>query len=233
MLWLRWWTCTSRQPLTGHLDPWVELGRSMEKPRCPSQSRRTSLQRWVINIKQQAMIVMTSVMMELLAKLISCRDSKRCGIRMMINNIHHQVGVEPGSRLKRRSSERQKRSKGVQFEDQQAVATPWWNYPIKLMRGATNTNTTEKSGANSSKRRRRRHYTDPESRNVDDDKDENGDVKGWGGFEIPFFWPAAFFGQKNSIFVSLFGGGPGSKSPFVYRSSFPACILKEGSKQYP
>ena len=37
-----------------------------------------------------------------------------------------EVG-EPGTRLKRRSSERQKRSKGVQFEDQQA--TPWWNYP--------------------------------------------------------------------------------------------------------
>ena len=94
---------------------------------------------------------------------------------------NHQVGVEPGSRLKRRSSERQKRSKGVQFEDQQAVATPWWNYPIKLMRGATNANTTEKSGAISSKRRRRRHYTDPESRNVNDDKNENGDVRGEGG----------------------------------------------------
>jgi len=76
-----------------------------------------------------------------------------------------EVGVEPGSRLKRRSSERQKRSKGVQFEDQQAGPTPWWNYPIKLMRGATtNTNSNEKSGASNSKRRRRRHYTDPESR---------------------------------------------------------------------
>ena len=153
-------------------------------------------------------------------------------IMMIINNTHHQVGVEPGSRLKRRSSERQKRSKGVQFEDQQAVATPWWNYPIKLMRGATNTNTTEKSGANSSKRRRRRHYTDPESRNVDDDKDENGDVKGWGGFEILFF-KTAFLERPKLISFSYHFDRPGSKQSFVYRSSSPGCILKERSKQYP
>ena len=76
--------------------------------------------------------------------------------------------------MKRRSSERQKRSKGVQFEDQQAGPTPWWNYPIKLMRGATtNTNTNEKSGASNSKRRRRRHYTDPESRNENGNEDED------------------------------------------------------------
>ena len=76
--------------------------------------------------------------------------------------------------MKRRSSERQKRSKGVQFEDQQVAATPWWNYPIKLMRGATtNTNTNEKSGASNSKRRRRRHYTDPESRNENGNEDED------------------------------------------------------------
>lgn len=140
----------------------------------------------------------------------------------MINNTHHQVGVEPGSRLKRRSSERQKRSKGVQFEDQQAVATPWWNYPIKLMRGATNTNTTEKSGANSSKRRRRRHYTDPESRNVDDDKDENGDVKGWGGFEIPFFWPAAFFGQKKLNFCLIIWRRPWVETIFCLQIIIPS-----------
>lgn len=68
-----------------------------------------------------------------------------------------EVG-EPGTRLKRRSSERQKRSKGVQFEDQQA--TPWWNYPLKMMRGAA----AGGSATATSKRRRRRHYTDPESR---------------------------------------------------------------------
>ena len=71
-----------------------------------------------------------------------------------------EVGNEGGARLKRRSSERQKRNKGVQFEDQQA--TPWWNYPLKMMRGAAASGggTT----ATAQKRRRRRHYTDPESR---------------------------------------------------------------------
>jgi hypothetical protein len=64
-----------------------------------------------------------------------------------------------GGRLKRRSSERQKRSKGVQFEDQQA--TPWWNYPIKLMRGAAGGGGGQAAGG---KRRRRRHESDPESR---------------------------------------------------------------------
>ena len=120
--------------------------------------------------------------------------------------MHHQVGVEPGSRLKRRSSERQKRSKGVQFEDQQAVATPWWNYPIKLMRGATNTNANEKSGTISSKRRRRRHYTDPESRNEDDDEDEDEDVKGGRGEGV--FSKVAFL---ESRYLAQFGWIP----PFV------------------
>ena len=71
-----------------------------------------------------------------------------------------EVGTEGGARLKRRSSERQKRNKGVQFEDQQA--TPWWNYPLKMMRGAAASGGG--STATAQKRRRRRHYTDPESR---------------------------------------------------------------------
>ena len=70
-----------------------------------------------------------------------------------------QLAEVGGERLKRRSSERQKRSKGVQFEDQQA--TPWWNYPLKMMRGAAG---GTPAPTQSSKRRRRRHYTDPESR---------------------------------------------------------------------
>ena len=125
--------------------------------------------------------------------------------------MHHQVGVEPGSRLKRRSSERQKRSKGVQFEDQQAVATPWWNYPIKLMRGATNTNANEKSGTISSKRRRRRHYTDPESRNEDDNEDGHvrgvGGMLGWWVGWVGWGYNSSvlhFLGTKTKFHVTLF-----------------------------
>ena len=58
--------------------------------------------------------------------------------------------------LKRRSSERHsKSSRKVAFEDQQA--TPWWNFPLKLMKGQSGTGSTRK-------KTRRRHYTDPESR---------------------------------------------------------------------
>eukprot|EP00092_Neocalanus_flemingeri_P039157 GFUD01042619.1.p1 GENE.GFUD01042619.1~~GFUD01042619.1.p1 ORF type:complete len:1156 (+),score=274.74 GFUD01042619.1:468-3935(+) len=63
------------------------------------------------------------------------------------------------NRLKRRSSERHGKSRKVAFEDQQA--TPWWNYPMRLMKNATNSATTSSV---TTKKRRRRHYTDPESR---------------------------------------------------------------------
>ena len=65
----------------------------------------------------------------------------------------------PNNRLKRRSSERHGKSRKVAFEDQQA--TPWWNYPMRLMKNATNSSTSSNVTA---KKRRRRHYTDPESR---------------------------------------------------------------------
>ena len=63
-------------------------------------------------------------------------------------------------RLKRRSSERQGKSRKVAFEDQQSSA--WWNYPLRLMKNATNSASTSTTSAN--KKRRQRHYTDPESR---------------------------------------------------------------------
>jgi len=65
----------------------------------------------------------------------------------------------PSNRLKRRSSERHGKSRKVAFEDQQV--TPWWNYPMRLMKNATTSANTSNVVA---KKRRRRHYTDPESR---------------------------------------------------------------------
>jgi len=65
----------------------------------------------------------------------------------------------PANRLKRRSSERHGKSRRVAFEAPQA--TPWWNYPMKLMKNATNSSNTSNVAT---KKRRRRHYTDPESR---------------------------------------------------------------------
>ena len=68
-------------------------------------------------------------------------------------------------RLKRRSSERHGKSRKVAFEDQQCSA--WWNYPLRLMKNATNSASTSTTSAN--KKRRQRHYTDPESRKTGGD----------------------------------------------------------------
>ena len=69
------------------------------------------------------------------------------------------ISEAPRNRLKRRSSERHGKSRKVAFEDPHA--TPWWNYPMRLMKNATNSSTNSNITA---KKRRRRHYTDPESR---------------------------------------------------------------------
>ena len=69
-------------------------------------------------------------------------------------------------RIKRRSSERHGKSRKVAFEDQQSAATNWWNYPLRLMKNATNSNSGNTGSA--SKKRRQRHYTDPESRKTGD-----------------------------------------------------------------
>jgi len=69
------------------------------------------------------------------------------------------IAQAPASRLKRRSSERQGKSRKVAFEA--PAATPWWNYPMRLMKNATTSSTASNATA---KKRRRRHYTDPESR---------------------------------------------------------------------
>jgi len=65
----------------------------------------------------------------------------------------------PATRLKRRSSERHGKQRKVAFED--TNATPWWNYPMRLMKNATTSST---NSTVATKKRRRRHYTDPESR---------------------------------------------------------------------
>ena len=71
------------------------------------------------------------------------------------------IAQAPASRLKRRSSERQGKSRKVAFEA--PAATPWWNYPMRLMKNATTSSTASNATA---KKRRRRHYTDPESRKI-------------------------------------------------------------------
>ena len=69
------------------------------------------------------------------------------------------------SRLKRRSSERQKpRKSKVAFEDQQGHS--WWNYPLRLMKNATTNSSSSSSSTNTKHKRRQRHYTDPESRKI-------------------------------------------------------------------
>ena len=71
------------------------------------------------------------------------------------------------SRLKRRSSERQKpRKSKVAFEDQQGHS--WWNYPLRLMKNATTNSNSSSSNSTNTKKRRQRHYTDPESRKTSD-----------------------------------------------------------------
>ena len=72
----------------------------------------------------------------------------------------------PSSRLKRRSSERQKpRKSKVAFEDQQGHS--WWNYPLRLMKNATTNSSSSSSSTNTKQKRRQRHYTDPESRKTE------------------------------------------------------------------
>ena len=75
------------------------------------------------------------------------------------------IGGTTASRLKRRSSERQKpRKSKVAFEDQQGHS--WWNYPLRLMKNATTNSSSSSSGTNTKHKRRQRHYTDPESRKI-------------------------------------------------------------------
>ena len=63
--------------------------------------------------------------------------------------------------LKRRYSERQGKMRKVAFEDQKSI--PWWNYPLRFMKGVHGTTTGH--GGNK-KRTRRRHFTDPDMRSM-------------------------------------------------------------------
>ena len=144
-------------PEPGPDEPEPDLSPK-QRPRSKSDRFARPSRRQVVDVYKQAAFDWP---LGQLGKIKQKYQKSRHATPVKSRSDENLAGGAASNRLKRRSSERQGKSRKVAWEDQQA--TPWWNYPMRLMKNATSNNTGTAATA-AGKKRRRRHYTDPESR---------------------------------------------------------------------